>query len=31
MLKSELVTKIAEQNPHLHQRDVEAIVNGFGA
>ena len=29
MLKSELVTKIAEQHPHLHQRDVEAIVNAI--
>jgi integration host factor subunit beta len=29
MLKSELVEKIAEQNPHLYQRDVEAIVNAI--
>lgn len=27
MIKSELVTLIAEQNPHLYQRDVERIVN----
>jgi integration host factor subunit beta len=27
MIKSELVTRIAEQNPHLYQRDVERIVN----
>ena len=26
MIKSELVLKIAEQNPHLYQRDVERIV-----
>ena len=29
MLKSELIEKIAEQNPHLYQRDVEAIVNAI--
>jgi integration host factor subunit beta len=29
MLKSELVLKIAEQNPHLYQRDVEIIVNAI--
>lgn len=29
MIKSELVTKIAEQNPHLFQRDVENIVNAI--
>jgi integration host factor subunit beta len=29
MIKSELVTKIAEQNPHLYQRDVENIVNAI--
>ena len=29
MLKSELVEKIAEQNPHLYQRDVEAIINAI--
>ena len=27
MLKSELIARIAEQNPHLYERDVEAIVN----
>src|SRR4051794_18935290 len=27
MIKSELIAKIAEQNPHLYQRDVEAVVN----
>ena len=27
MIKSELVQQIAEQNPHLYQRDVENIVN----
>jgi integration host factor subunit beta len=27
MIKSELVSRIAEQNPHLYQRDVENIVN----
>lgn len=27
MIKSELVQKIAEANPHLYQRDVENIVN----
>lgn len=26
MIRSELVTKVAEQNPHLTLRDVEAIV-----
>jgi integration host factor subunit beta len=29
MIKSELVIKIAEQNPHLYQRDVENIVNAI--
>ena len=29
MIKSELITKIAEQNPHLYQRDAEAIVNAI--
>jgi integration host factor subunit beta len=29
MLKSELIARIAEQNPHLYQRDVEAIVNAI--
>ena len=27
MVKSELVQRIAVQNPHLYQRDVEGIVN----
>ncbi|MEM1307875.1 MAG: integration host factor subunit beta [Pseudomonadota bacterium] len=27
MLKSELITKIADRNPHLYHRDVEKIVN----
>lgn len=26
MIKSELIAKIAEENPHLYQRDVERIV-----
>jgi integration host factor subunit beta len=29
MIKSELVLKIAEQNPHLYQRDVEKIVKAI--
>ncbi|MFC7703187.1 integration host factor subunit beta [Plastorhodobacter daqingensis] len=27
MIRSELIQKIAEENPHLYQRDVERIVN----
>ena len=27
MIRSELIAKIAEANPHLFQRDVEKIVN----
>jgi len=27
MIKSELIQKLAEQNPHLFQRDVERIVS----
>lgn len=27
MIKSELITKIAEANPHLYHRDVERIVS----
>ena len=27
MIRSELVEKIAQENPHLYQRDVERIVN----
>ena len=29
MIKSELVLKLAEQNPHLYQRDIEKIVNAI--
>jgi integration host factor subunit beta len=29
MIKSELVQKLSEQNPHLYQRDVENIVNAI--
>lgn len=29
MIKSELVQLIAEQNPHLYQRDVENIVTAI--
>ena len=29
MIKSELVQKIADTNPHLYQRDVEMIVNAI--
>jgi integration host factor subunit beta len=29
MLKSELVQRIAEQNSHLYQRDVEKLVNAI--
>jgi integration host factor subunit beta len=27
MIRSELIVKISEENPHLFQRDVERIVN----
>ncbi len=27
MIKSELIQTIADENPHLYQRDVERIVN----
>ncbi|MEE2565215.1 integration host factor subunit beta [Hyphobacterium marinum] len=27
MIKSELITQLAEANPHLFQRDVERVVN----
>jgi integration host factor subunit beta len=27
MIKSELIQKIAEKNPHLYHRDVERIIN----
>jgi integration host factor subunit beta len=29
MIRSELVTRIAEQNPHLFARDVEAMVSAI--
>lgn len=29
MTKSELVQRLAESNPHLYQRDVEAIVTSI--
>jgi integration host factor subunit beta len=29
MIRSELIAKLAEDNPHLYQRDVERIVNTF--
>lgn len=29
MIKSELVQRLAEQNPHLYQRDIENIVNAI--
>jgi integration host factor subunit beta len=29
MIKSELVQKIADRNPHLYQRDVENIINAI--
>jgi integration host factor subunit beta len=29
MIKSELVSKLAEQNPHLYQRDIEQVVNAI--
>ena len=27
MIKSELVQRLAEQNPHLYQRDIEKVLN----
>ena len=27
MVKSELIARLAEQNPHLYQRDIERIVS----
>jgi integration host factor subunit beta len=27
MIKSELIQRISEENPHLYQRDVERIIN----
>ncbi|WP_342111545.1 integration host factor subunit beta [Methylobacterium sp. SI9] len=29
MIRSELVTRIAAQNPHLYAKDVEAVVNAI--
>lgn len=29
MIKSELITRLAEKNPHLYQRDVEKIVGAI--
>jgi integration host factor subunit beta len=29
MIKSELVQKVAEANPHLYQRDVENIIDAI--
>jgi integration host factor subunit beta len=29
MIKSELVQRIADRNPHLYQRDVETVVNAI--
>jgi integration host factor subunit beta len=29
MIKSELVHRIASQNPHLYQRDIEKVVNAI--
>ena len=29
MVKSELIERIAERNPHLYKRDVEHIVNAI--
>ena len=29
MLKSDLIVRIAEENPHLYHRDVEKIVNAI--
>lgn len=27
MIKSQLIERLAEENPHLYQRDVERVVN----
>lgn len=29
MIKSELIQKLADENPHLYQRDVERIVSSI--
>jgi integration host factor subunit beta len=29
MLKSDLIARIASENPHLYQRDLEKVVNAI--
>ncbi len=29
MIRSEMIAKLSEENPHLYQRDVERIVNAI--
>ena len=29
MIKSELVQRLCEQNPHMYQRDIEKVVNAI--
>jgi len=29
MIKSELIKRIASQNPHLYERDIEKVVNAI--
>lgn len=29
MIKSELITRLALRNPHLYQREVEALLNAY--
>ena len=29
MLKSDLIARVASQNPHLYQRDLEKVVNAI--
>jgi integration host factor subunit beta len=29
MIRSELITRVAEQNPHLYAKDVEAVVDAI--
>ena len=29
MIKSELIDKLAEANPHLYHRDIERVVNAI--
>ena len=31
MLKSELVQRVADKNPHLHRSDIEKVVNTVAA